>query len=607
MIFGFAGEPIAAGEALAAGGAPAATGVAELALVVVVGKTGATALDLRVDVVDSDILSGAETVADRRTTSATWGVRVEIDDVDVSADVIGEVVVEAEEGAARIADLTLALASGEAILPATWIGRAVRIYLTDGAGANAMPLFSGVVDLPAVRMTERLLALRCTDNLQGVVGGMTRAEIAALLPGTRFSPVVFDDGAGSLAYANDRLSTLPVALDLSTVGALRVTPWLARTLPDLSFDVDQVLDGTPVVDVAERSGMTNQVEIEFGYRFPRIKAEGYQVDYDYLALNSTSFVYWVRDGNTFLQRAAVLAAIEAAGGTVVSASWIALPTTAQVIPGIGGAPAGAWLPNPLTDVQFCLGFSAVVAFDYAQQIEETHRIVVACEKSVARLGAVRSTMSGALVGEYDDPVAVEQNILLYRGQVTTIPPKNLAPVVVGLTNSVNGTLTTDTDRTAANTAMETLIAIAGTKIFDSHRRHTVSASVPCAPVVDVDKTIAVDAGGVVAKGKTRRVVHRLDAEAGTAITTFDLAICSLAGVGITHAGDTVAAPAGTAAGTTNTLAAPVVTWDGVLGHDNTITIEFPGVEATERDQAIHVIDTAFAAAIVEDVFEVTMP
>jgi hypothetical protein len=216
-------------------------------------------------------------------------------------------------------------------------------------------------------------------------------------------------------------------------------------------------------------------------------------------------------------------------------------------------------------------------------------------------------MSGALVGEYDDPVAVEQNILLYRGKVTTIPPKNLAPVVVGLTNSVNGTLTIDTDRTAANAAMETLIAIAGTKIFGSHRRHTVSAGVPCAPVVDVDKTIAINAGGVLAKGKTRRVVHRLDAEAGTAITTFEMAICSVAGVGVTHAGDSVVAPVGTSAGTTNTLAAPVVTWDGVLGHDNTITIEFPGVEATERDKATRVIDTAFASAIVEDVFEVTMP
>ncbi len=606
MMLALAGLPIATGaEPLA--GAPAATGVATLPLRVVVGKTGATSLPLRVSVVDADIASGLETVADGGMVAAYWGVRVEIGGADVSADVVGEIVVEAEENAARIADLSLTLAAGTPIMPATWVGRSVWIYLTDGAGGNAMPLFFGVVDLPKVELTERRLALRCTDNRQGVIGGMTRAEITALLPGTRHSPVVFDDGAGALAYANDRLSTLPVALDLSPTGALRVTPWAARTLPDLSFDFDQVLDGSLSVDVAERSALTNLVEIDFGYRFPRIKSEGYQIDYDYLALNATSFVYWVRDGNTFLQRAAVEAAIEAAGGTIVSVSWIALPTTAQVIPGTGGDPAGAWLPNELTDVQFCLGFSAVVSFDYAQQTEETHQIAVACAGSIAAVGAVRSTMSGALEGVYDDPTAVEQNILLYRGKVTTIPPKNLAPVVVGLTNSVTGTLTADTNRAAAEAAMETLIDIAGTEIFASHRRNTVSASVPCNPVLDVNKTVAIDAAGVLAKGKARRVVHRLDHAAGTAISAVDLAISSIAGVGFPHTGDTVAAPAGTSAGTSNTLGAPTVTWDGTVGGTNVITVTFPGVEEAERAKAAHTIASSFAAAIIEDVFEVTSP
>lgn len=607
MMLGLSGLPIAAGDDPVSGGAPAGTGVAVLPLRVIVGRTGAASLPLRVSVVDTAIISGAQTVSDGGVVAAAWGVRVEVGGADVSADVVGEVVVEGEENAARIADLALALAPGAPILLATWIGRLVRIYLTDGAGGNAMPLFLGVVDLPSVQLTERRLALRCTDNRQGVIGAMTREEITALLPDSRYSPVVFNDGAGALAYANDRLSTLPAAVDISPVGDLRVTPWLAKALPDLSFDGDQVIDGSLAVDVAERSALTNLVEIDFGYRFPRIKAEGYEVSYDYLALNSTSFVYWVRDGNTFLQRAAVEAAIEAAGGAIVSMTWIALPTTAQVIPGTGGAPAGAWLPNPLTDVQFCLGFSAVVSFDYAQQIEETHKIAVACDGSIAAVGAVRSTMSGALEGVYDDPVAVEQNILLYRGKVTTIPPKNLAPVVVGLTNSVDGTLTADTDRAAADAAMEALIAVAGTQIQASHRQHTVSAQVPCNPVLDVDKTVAVAAAGVLAKGKVRRVVHRLDTDSGTALSSFDLAICSISGVGVTHPGDSIAAPAGTSAGTTNTLGAPTVTWDGTPTGSNVITIAFPGVEEAERAKAAHIIATSCAATIVEDVFEVSMP
>jgi len=74
-----------------------------------------------------------------------------------------------------------------------------------------------------------------------------------------------------------------------------------------------------------------------------------------------------------------------------------------------------------------------------------------------------------------------------------------------------------------------------------------------------------------------------------------------------HTGDSVSAPAGTSAGTSNTLGAPTVTWDGTVGGTNVITVTFPGVEEAERAKAAHTIASSFAAAIIEDVFEVTSP
>ena len=134
----------------------------------------------------------------------------------------------------------------------------------------------------------------------------------------------------------------------------------------------------------------------------------------------------------------------------------------------------------------------------------------------------------------------------------------------------------------------------------------MTASVPANPVIDVDKTVMIDAEGVLAKGKVRRVVHRLDADSGAAVSEIELAICSVAGVGISHPEDAIVAPAGTSAGTTNTLAAPTVVWNGLGGEDGVITITFPGVEAAERAKASAVIESAFAAPLVEDVFEVTL-
>lgn len=578
-------------------------GVAMLPVSIEVFGYGDASLPVRISVMSSAIADGSESVADGGTAAAIWGPLVEIDGVDVTASVVGEIVVEAEENAARIADLTLRLDSGSTVAVTAWIGRTVTIFIADmisGVATNALPLFFGIVELPSIKPRSGMLALRCTDNRQSVMGGMSRAAIDALIIGSRYSPAVFDNGAASGVYAGDLLSTVPAAVDLAPDGTLRMTPWAAKGVADLSFDADQVLDDSVTVDIAERSQLTNRVDIAFGYRFPRIKAECYEVDYNFIDLYNTSFGYWVKDGNYFLQRAAVVAALEQTGGSVVSITYLPLPITAQTLPSSGGF----WLPNPATDVQLCLGFSAIVSFDYAQTIEESHKITVSNSASIAALGTVATSMSGALEGVYDDTVAVEQSVLLYRQQVTRIPPKNLAPIVVGLTNSVNATLTSDSDRDAANAALEVLIAIADTKIAEAHRQHRVSFDVPCAAVIDVDKTIAIDAGGVTAKGKARRVVHRLNADSGRAVSSVELAISALTGTGLEHGGDAVVAPDGTGDGTTNELGAPVVTWNGLYLEDNVITITFPGVEEAERAKANTTIESAYYAPLIEDILEI---
>lgn len=579
---------------------------AVLPLRVAVGVAGTAAAALRVSVIAAAVLAGTAPVSDGGALAAAWGVTVELDGIDVSASVVGEVSVEAEEGAARVAEFALHQPAGTVIAPAEWVGRAVRIAFcgldAGGQPVNPLLLFTGIVNLPTVRPQSGTIALSCTDDLQNVVAGLSAAQIEALLAGSRWSPAVFAKGAPPWTLAQDRLSTLPSALDLSPAGQLRVTPWAALETPHLTVGADSALDESITVDVAERSGMVNQVTIAFAYRFPRLKAEGYLVSYDFLELNQTSWGQWVKDGGAAVFRSAVEDAIRAAGGTIETVTWIPLPTQPVSIPGTDGF----WLPNPATDPLLCLGFEAVVSFDYAQTTEEQHTLTVANAASIAAIGLVRETMSGALEGVYDDTVAVEQHVIAYKRELTTIPPKNMAAVVVGLTNSTNATLTADGDRAAANAAMECLIAVAMTRIRAAHRAHAVSAAVPCNPVIDVDKTVRVTAGGVTAKGKVRRVRHTLDVDAGRAVSEFTLALSAIAGVGVTHPSDTVTAPDGSDDGTTTALTAPVVTWNGQLGGDQNITIAFPGVAEAERAKAAPTFTADYRAAITEDVFEVTL-
>lgn len=584
-------------------------GIATLLISIGVGQFGSASLSTRVSVVDPGVADGTETVADGGAAAAVWGAIVTVGGVDVSDSVIGEIVIEAEEGAARVADFTLYQTG--AVTIQNWTGKPVAIYIADmssGSPTNVMPLFSGIVDLPRIDTSTSSIALSCTDNRQGILSGLSRSQIDTLVGGY-WSSAVFDKAASSWVYANDRLSTVAASFDLSPTGELRLTPWAAKEVADLSFNNDSVLDGGVLPDIADRGSLVNRIDIDFGYRFPRLKAEGYALSFDFIDAASSTFSAWVSAGNKFLVRDAVISAIESAGGTVFSIDWMALPTTAQPLYGTGGAIGdivGLWIPNPATDPSLCLGFDAVVSFDFTQQAEEQHRIAVVNQKSIDAVGLMRDEMSGALEGVYTDTVAVEQNLFLYKTGVTSIPPLNLASPVAGTTVAATPTLATDSDRAAADAAMKALIAVAMTKVVESHRNNTVPFNVPLNPVIDTDKTIAIAAQGIEAKGKVRKLKHRLNPDSGEAISEVQLAICSAVGVGIVHDEDAVVAPEGIADGTSGTLGAPVIVWNGLQLDDGELTITFPGVEEYQRTTDLQVFDSTFAAPLPEDLLTVTM-
>jgi len=154
--------------------------------------------------------------------------------------------------------------------------------------------------------------------------------------------------------------------------------------------------------------------------------------------------------------------------------------------------------------------------------------------------------------------------------------------------------------------METLIAIAKTKIWRSHRHNTVSASVALNPSIDVDKTLSVASPGLSAKGKCRALTHRLSPDSGEAITEFSIAICSVAGTGVSHAETPTDAPAGSTPAS-STLADPAtVDFNYLAAEDHVLTISFPGVAEAERNLSVVSISAAFSAPLVEDVFTVTL-
>ncbi len=526
-----------------------------------------------------------------------WSAIVTIDGVDQSARVVGDIRVEIEEGAARIAELTIRPAAGTTFAIADWVGKPVLIDIADvasGSPADVRRLFTGLIDTPTLDLDLKIVDLACTDNLQAYIDQIGAAAIDALTPDAYHSPVVFDAAATGWVRLQDRLSTWPATVELNASGVARLTPWGAAGSASMTFTESHLVDGSLSVSLASRHQMVNSITIDFAYRFPRVKAEEYGIAYDYV--NLSNFAQHVLDGNWFLRRDAVEAAIRAAGGTIQSITFTPLPDFA----------IGTFYPTPDTDIQLCIGFSASVSFDYAQQIVEQHTITVETDGSIAAIGTLEETLSGALDGVYPPVQSAEQSILLYANDVSGIPPLDTATPLLGYTTAADVTLTADTDRAAANGAMETLIQVAKNRIWASHRRNRLTASVPLNPALDVDRTVDVFTTNVSAHGKVARVSHVLSPATGQAVTEFSLAICSVAGTGVSHPETPTAPPAASSPGSSALTLTPTADFNFGPTEDHKITVTFPGVADIERDLATIAIATAFDATIPEDMLQITL-
>lgn len=576
------------------------TGSSSLALSVAVSapSTGTSSLPVAVSVIPPAYLSGVQSVCVGIGQAAKWREIVTIDGVDVSSQVVGAETIEASEGAARIAEFTLRPPNGTPLDLAGWTGSAVTIDVADytsGAPLYAMRLFTGVIDTPTLDKASGTLAIRCTDDLQGRCDAMSNAALSALIGGYE-STAIFDKSASGWDFAQDRLSTVTAALDISPTGMMRVTPWAPKLTPDLILNQSLIGDKSIRPQIAGRASLVNEVLIDFGYRFPRVKADGWPISWQYV--DPTNFAAFVLAEKYFLQRQQVESAIRAAGGTPESITFIPLPNTVVAVG------TGFFTPSS-ADLDLCQGFTALVSFDYGQTITETHKIYVRNQKSIDQVGLRQTTLSGAMTGAYPDLTAAETGIARFKDKSSAIPPVDVAPVNAEKTTSIDATLTPETDRNAANAAMEALIAIAKAKIWSSHRQNAVTVLVPLIPAIDLDKTVEITAAGVAARGKVRRVVHRMSSGTGEATTEVEIALCAVAGYGVSHASDPTAAPAGTSPGVKNLAGSVNTQYNAGKTEDHKLTLTFPGVEASERENANPTIQTVIAAALIEDLFTVT--
>lgn len=555
---------------------------------------------------------------------ARWRPVVTLGGVDISVRLVGEIEVIATEGEARIAAFSFLPLAG-VVQPAQWVGRRVTIDFaeagTGGVAVNPQRIFTGLVDVPTYDVSTGTASVECTDQRQEVLANTPRAWFDAAIGGY-YSAAVSGEPAGNLEYAEERIKSVPAALDLDAWQRPRVTAWAAAT-PYATLTASDVFDGSLWASMPSRADMANVIEAVFEYRYPRLRSRTIVTNWHILGD--------YRAKEDLPTRAMVDSALSGLP------TWRMDGRITYVPPPIGSQSynGGIWDMPASVASTVCIGWAARHRTRWVQTVTERYTVRVRNQDSVDLIGEARENAPGA-------QMVVEFDAGQWLDDYSTAPL--LARTSYGDESHDVGLLGIN-DRTALGAALEAVAARAQTDIKARHRRGRAGFSVALRPDYDLAHTFAVDgqlADGrrLRATGKAVEVSHRMDIDAGEATTAVTLAISGLASVGLqpydppaapaapadpspapapvawalkcsTYAGRRTGAPAfndDTMVGFSTNLSAD----DGMGTYDPfgelypvQFSVDAPEVESAARDPLELAVTQDYAADVPQDQFEVT--
>jgi hypothetical protein len=382
----------------------------------------------------------------------------------------GPVTVEAEESAARVATVTIYSAAAAN----SFVGQAVTV--TYGS-----LIFSGKVNSATANTDSDQVTLNCSDLLQNVMEGLTEAELLALIPAGRYSSHIFGDREDGWQQAIDILSTWPGSVHLNTGGAAVVTAWSGSpgTVP------------THVIGTAREDGIRlrdiiNTIPITFQVRFTRRhhREHGFGWSWDHV-----DFCDWYSKSHSLPTREMIQSAAEGAVW-LIQKNWIsfdALPDT-----GLYDCGAFAISDEAQQAIATTAGWTAVRR--WSQTVTETYLITVQAAASISGYGEQLKEDGATYSEEYSDDAWDQDN------GTETPSGGNWAADALG--DMASDEIT----RADADAVIECKIAQAATRIIQTHRRSSVTYTIPCDASVDLD-------------GSIMQFTHSIDPGAGRATTT----------------------------------------------------------------------------------------
>lgn len=429
-----------------------------------------------------------------------WSARVRLGGVDVSSRLVGSLSVDAEEGAARVAQWTMAPAAG-VITPTTWVGAVVTIDLLRVIGTESVPsrLFTGRVDVPSFDPTTGLVQFFCTDDLQNRVAALSKTEIDDVVGG-RYHTGAQGEIDEHWAYAQARMESVAGSLDAGPQGQIRVTAWDGLATWATYTEAD-ILDGSLRLDLPRRTDIVNRVDVSYQYRYYRCRERRAHLSWSKSLFGSQA----PASGYQYPTQDQIEACLDGLGWHRLSTAYARAPLQVAL-----ASPAGYYVE--------CVGISNMAAWlgqRHAQAVTETHTLTVTAPQSISASGELAVPLRGA----YETTWTPDE----WESDWTVATPDASAADV---------DYAGDQTRAESDACIRTLLDMAKVRILAAHRNTRVGFAIACLPELDLDRAVQVDTDALDATGKVARVEHTLDIDSGQATTTVTLALSGVAATGL---------------------------------------------------------------------------
>lgn len=504
------------------------TGIAGIKITHRVQATGATSLDLLHQVVQPSGVASL-TVRHEPVRSAVtslslshrvsqsspgkvWQLNVWLDGENITNKLTGNIRIDANKGAARIADFVMRPDAG-AINTQAFVKKSVEIdylTLTDGAQQTISRRFTGMVDDATFDPSTRLISFICTDNLQGSVEALD-FEIIDDLVGGEWSPIVFSETDDGWEYAQQRMQSQAASFDKDVLGVARKWTWQAAIDADVTLNVNQIIDNSLTLTQNTSRTVVNEVTIEFAYRYPRLWQREIKAQWQY----GRSFKEYLLSSSELPNREMFTAAIDRSWW-IKSLSFTKLPPSGSYSTGQGRT---NWIIREALRDQLIFGATAVLAKRWIQDWEETYTIKVGAPASIAQFGIAAATNKYNFQVRPDERYEDQQGTTVAVNEQGQFGTSSYQPPLPGSELSGVDYYLDDDDRPEFNQAIKTVIAIARTQILASHHQNEVTATTLLNPDLDIGKALAIDTPQISARGRVGALAEIYNIDDGVAHST----------------------------------------------------------------------------------------